>query len=69
MALTVVLTMWIYFTPSFKTSNNDYPWQYFFYYTILNSVYALVFAAMALVKTAFFTHVSDPQIGGRLIKY
>jgi hypothetical protein len=64
MAFTIFLSVWIYYTPLFKDANNMYPMSYFVMYALLNSVYAFVFSAMALVKTAFFTQISDPQIGG-----
>ena len=64
MAFTIILSIWIYITPWFRNSDDSYPLYYFIFYALVNSVYALVFAAMALVKTAFFTHISDPQIGG-----
>lgn len=64
MILTVVLTVWVYYTPLFKNSNDEYPLQYFFLYILLNGLYSFVFSIMALSKTAFFTQISDKKIGG-----
>lgn len=59
-----MLALWVYITPQFRTSNNEYPYYYILLYMVINSVYCLVFSAMALFKTAFFTHISDKNIGG-----
>jgi hypothetical protein len=64
MLFTLILSIWIYFTPQFKNKQNDYPLNYFLFYSIINCLYAIVFSAMALTKTAFFTQVSDKKIGG-----
>lgn len=61
---TVLITIWVYYTPAFRDSHNNYPLYYFFIYIIINSVYSLIFSSMALFKTAFFTNISDKNIGG-----
>lgn len=48
----------------FHDINNGYAFQYFVLYLILNSIYCLIFSSMALFKTAFFTDISDKNIGG-----
>ncbi|CAF1057748.1 unnamed protein product [Brachionus calyciflorus] len=62
--ITIFLVLWVYVTPEFRTANNEYPYYYFLLYIALNSLYFLIFSAMALFKTAFFTHISDKNIGG-----
>jgi hypothetical protein len=64
MAVTFLLATWVFITPWFRGANNEYPWEYFFAYTVLNGVYSLIFSALALAKTLFFTQVSDKKIGG-----
>ncbi|RNA05481.1 acetyl-coenzyme A transporter 1 [Brachionus plicatilis] len=62
---TLLLAIWVYITPQFRSVNDGgYTFQYFFLYMILNTVYCLIFSSMALFKTAFFTEISDKNIGG-----
>lgn len=64
MIVTIMLALWVYFTPWFKDSNNEYPWIFFISYAVLNGVYSLIFSSLSLTKTMFFTQVSDKSIGG-----
>lgn len=64
MFMTVVLTFWVYYTPMFRDDHGHYPFNYFFFYIVLNGFYALIFSTQALSKTAFFTQISDKTIGG-----
>lgn len=63
MVITVLLAVWVYFTPMFRNSSNEYPFSYFILYVILNGVYSFIFSTMALTKTGFFTRISDKSIG------
>ena len=62
--MTVVLALWVYTTPFFRDSNNDYPFMFFFVYAIINGFYSLIFSALSLTKSLFFTQISDKSIGG-----
>lgn len=64
MIVTLFLAIWVYITPWFQDSNNEYPWSFFIAYAILNGVYSLVFSSLSLAKTLFFTQISDKTIGG-----
>lgn len=62
--MTVILALWVYMTPMFKDSNNEYPWMFFFVYAMINGIYSLIFSAMSFTKGFFFTQISDKSIGG-----
>lgn len=64
MFMTVVLTVWVFYTPLFRDNLGHYTFNYFVFYILLNAFYALIFSTQALAKTAFFTQVSDKTIGG-----
>jgi PAT family acetyl-CoA transporter-like MFS transporter 1 len=64
MLLTVILTLFVFITPVFKTTQNDYPAYYFLLFIILNGSYAVLYSTQALSKTSFFTKISDKSIGG-----
>ena len=64
MLFTIFLTFFVFITPVFKTSKNDYPAYYFLLYIILNGSYSILFSTQALSKTSFFTKISDKSIGG-----
>lgn len=62
--MTVILAVWVYYTPSMTDSNNEYPWMFFFVYTIINGFYSLIFSSLSFTKILFFTQISDKLIGG-----
>jgi len=62
--VTILLAVWVYYTPLFKDAHGDYPFSYFILYIILNGICSFVFSTMALAKTSFFTRISDKSIGG-----
>lgn len=64
MILTFILAVWVWFTPFFEYAEHQYSWNFFIIYFLMNGIYSLVFAILALAKTMFFTQVSDKSIGG-----
>ena len=62
--VSILLAIWVFYTPLFKNEHGEYPFSYFLLYIILNGVCSFVFSTMALAKTSFFTRISDKSIGG-----
>ena len=62
--MTVILALWVFFTPYFKDSNNEYPISFFLIYAVINGIYSLIFSTLTLAKANFFTQISDKTIGG-----
>ena len=62
--VSILLAIWVFYTPLFKNDHGEYPFSYFLLYIILNGICSFVFSTMALAKTSFFTRISDKSIGG-----
>ena len=55
--MTIILALWVYITPVFKNSNNDYPLSFFLIYAVINGIYSLIFSTLSLSKAFFFTQI------------
>lgn len=62
--MTIILAVWVYMTPLFKDSDNNYPISFFLIYAVINGIYSLIFSTLSLTKAFFFTQISDKKIGG-----
>lgn len=67
--MNIVGAVWIYFTPSFKDSNNDYPLYYYLLCLLINSVQSIFTYSMFVSQMAFFSRVSDKKIGGTYMTF
>jgi PAT family acetyl-CoA transporter-like MFS transporter 1 len=63
--VTLLLAIWVFYTPLFRDSRTgEYPLSYFGLYILLNGLCSFIFSTMALAKTSFFTVISDKSMGG-----
>lgn len=65
----IVVMLWVYATPFFKDSNNDYPFYYYilcFFISVLHSIFVY---AMFVSQMAFFSRISDKKIGGTYMTF
>lgn len=65
----VVAASWVYFTPIFRDSNNEYPFYYFILCLLINSLHSVFTYAMFVSQMAFFAKVSDKRIGGTYMTF
>jgi PAT family acetyl-CoA transporter-like MFS transporter 1 len=69
LVMSVVVAVWVYITPLFKDSSNEYPIYYYILCLIINSVQTVFTYSMFVSQMAFFAKVSDPQIGGTYMTF
>ncbi|CAF0971281.1 unnamed protein product [Brachionus calyciflorus] len=69
LVMNLVGAAWIYFTPSFKDSNNEYPLYYFALCLLINSIQSIFTYSMFVSQMAFFAKVSDKKIGGTYMTF
>ena len=59
----IVGAIWVFMTPSFKISNNEYPFAYFFYLLFINAVQSIFFVPINFTPASFYAKISDEKIG------
>lgn len=67
--MNIIGAIWIYFTPLFKDSNNDYPLYYYLLCLLINSIQSIFTYSMFVSQMAFFSRVSDKKIGGTYMTF
>jgi PAT family acetyl-CoA transporter-like MFS transporter 1 len=65
----IVVACWVYATPWFKDSNNEYPFYYFLLCLLINSVHSVFTYSMFVSQMAFFAKISDKAIGGTYMTF
>jgi PAT family acetyl-CoA transporter-like MFS transporter 1 len=65
----IVSAFWVYITPSFKDSNNEYPFIFYIYCLIINAVHSIFIYTIFVAPSAFFAKISDEKIGGTYMTF
>ena len=60
----VLSAFWVYITPWFKDSNNEYPFIFYIYCLIINAIHSIFIYTIFVAPSAFFAKISDEKIGG-----
>jgi len=64
LALGLVIVLFVYYTPTFKDSNDQFQLEYYFIYLTIFSLAQIVESTMFVSQMGFFARVSDQTIGG-----
>jgi PAT family acetyl-CoA transporter-like MFS transporter 1 len=59
-----LIVFWVYVTPLFKDSNNNYPFYYFILCIIINAIHSVTSTMLSVTQTSFFTRICDKKVGG-----
>ena len=59
-----LIVFWVYITPSFKDSSNNYPLYYFILCIIINAIHSVTSTMLSVTQTSFFTRICDKTVGG-----
>ena len=65
----IVSAIWVNITPSFKDSNNEYPFSYYIICLLINAVHSIFIYTIFVAPSAFFAKVSDKKIGGTYMTF
>jgi hypothetical protein len=65
----VVCAVWVYLTPFFKDSNNEYPFYYYVICVLINAVHSVFVYTIFVAQVSFFAKVSDKKIGGTYMTF
>ena len=64
--MTIIVAMFVYVTPLFRETNNEYPFYYYMLCLLINAVHSVFAYMMFVSQMAFFAKISDKTIGGKL---
>jgi MFS transporter, PAT family, solute carrier family 33 (acetyl-CoA transportor), member 1 len=67
--MSVVCAIWVYVTPLFKDSNNEYPFNYYIICLLINAVHSVFIYTIFVAQVSFFAKVSDKKIGGTYMTF
>ena len=67
--MSVVCAVWVYVTPSFKDSNNEYPFSYYIICLLINAFHSVFIYTIFVAQVSFFAKVSDKKIGGTYMTF
>ena len=67
--MSIVCAVWVYVTPSFKDSNNEYPFSYYIICLLINAVHSIFIYTIFVAQVSFFAKVSDKKIGGTYMTF
>ncbi len=62
----LINTGFIYITPQFKNANNEFNYQFYIAYFIVNTLSTSISFILNLTLGCFFAQISDKKIGGKL---
>lgn len=65
----LVTAGWVYVTPYFKDSNNEYPFYYYALCLIINILHSVFAYSMFVSQMSFFAQISDKKIGGTYMTF
>jgi hypothetical protein len=63
------VAFWVYVTPLFKDSNNEYPFYYYIVCLFITSIHSIFTYAMFVSQMSFFSKISDKKIGGTYMTF
>ncbi len=67
--ISVFVAFWVYLTPFFKNSSNEYPLYFYILCLLINSVQSIFTYSMFVSQMAFFAKISDKAIGGSYMTF
>jgi PAT family acetyl-CoA transporter-like MFS transporter 1 len=65
----LVCSLFVYSTPYFKDTNNEYPFYYYVICLLINAVYTFFAVGMSSAIVAFYAKISDKKIGGTYMTF
>ena len=60
----LLMVFWVFLTPSFKDSNNQYSFYYYLICILINALNSTVATTQSVTQMSFFTRISDETVGG-----
>ncbi len=64
-----VSCVWVYMTPYFKDSKNDFPFYYYLICLLINACHSIFAYSMYVAVICFFARISDKKIGGTYMTF